>query len=987
MEDEKQTREPALPVAGNTLAGRYTVLEQLGQGGMGVVFAAYDVRLDRRVALKLLTAQRSGSASAQARLLREAKAMARLSHPHVVAVYDAGVLEDGRVFISMEMVEGQTLRQWLLERPRAWHELLEVYLSAGRGLAAAHTAGLVHRDFKPDNVLVGKDGRVRVTDFGVAQVDAPSPSELAQPTTAPADSPSSALTQPGMLPGTLRYMAPEVLAGEPADARSDLFSFCIALYEALFRQAPFAGEDAESRARSMAEGRVTPPQGHSVPPWATRAVIQGLEIDPRQRPASMEALLRALSRDPARAHARWLAVGTVVAAALVLAAVSLHQYAQHRAQLCQGGPQRLTGVWDEAVRERMRQAFSAIGEPHAREAFLGVRQVLDAYASEWTEQHREACESTRLRGEQPEPVLMLRMACLERRLQELDALGKVLAQVDAQSMPQALRAAQGLPRLRDCKAVEALMEEVPPPEEAETRRAVEALRGELAHVQALTLTGQYKQASEAARTTLERARAIPYPPLHTEALFHQGLADSYLDEPRALPTFTEVALTALAQRQDALATRAAIHVTQELHTLGRHEQSEWWQAQAQALVSRLRERGELEALLEAVRGIGHGRRGEHAQALAALERGRQLTERTFGPGHYRLTLIEGNMAVILSMQGRLKQAFQHEERVANAMEKELGPRHPRVVHSRMNLADSQINFGLLSEAQRTLDRVDSALPQALPATSWSYVTWNLIHGSLLMEQGRMKQALARVEQARELVRSLGAADSERALLVQLEHGEALLGNGRCREALAPLAQLAERTERDLDKQSHLAGATRILLARCHESLGRTDEALEHYERALALARKADEGQGFLSAQASLRKGSLLVRLGRASEALELARQSHPLLLEAVGERASQVSDSLWLQGEALLALDQATEAVPLLERALRVREQGGMDSNGMARIRFLLARALALATPEQMPERVRELVALAREDYARSEFPPQRERDELERWVRVHLRP
>jgi tetratricopeptide (TPR) repeat protein/predicted Ser/Thr protein kinase len=986
MEDEKQAREPALPVAGSTLAGRYTVLEQLGQGGMGVVFAAYDVRLDRRVALKLLTAQRSGSASAQARLLREAKAMARLSHPHVVAVYDAGVLEDGRVFISMEMVEGQTLRQWLLERTRAWQEILEVYLSAGRGLAAAHAAGLVHRDFKPDNVLVGKDGRVRVTDFGVAQVDSPCPSELAQPTTVPADSPSSALTQPGMLPGTLRYMAPEVLAGEPADARSDLFSFCMALYEALFRQAPFAGEDAESRARSMAEGRLTPPPSRSdVPPWATRAVLQGLEIDPRQRPASMEALLRALSRDPARAHARWLALGTVVAAALVLAAVSLHQYAQHRALLCQGGPQRLTGVWDEAVRERLRQAFSAIGEPHAREVFLGVRQVLDAYASEWTDQHREACESTRLRGEQPEPVLMLRMACLERRLQELDALGKVLTQVDAQSMPQALRAAQGLPRLRDCKAVEALMEEVPPPEGAETRRAVEALRGELAHVQALTLTGQYKQASETARTTLERARAIPYPPLHTEALFHQGLADSYLDDPRALPTFTEAALTALAQRQDALATRAAIHITQELHTLGRYEQAEWWQAQAQALVSRLRERGELEALLEAVRGIGHGRRGEHAQALAALERGRQLTERTFGPGHYRLTLIEGNMAVILSMQGRWKQSFHHDERVANAMEKELGPRHPRVVHSWMNLANLQVNLGLLPEAQRMLDRVDSALPQALPATSWAYVTWHIIHGSLLMEQGRMKQALARIEQARELVRSLGAADSERALLVQLEHGQALLGNGRCREALTPLAQLAERTERGMDKQSHLAGATRLLLARCHESLGRTDEALEHHERALALARKADEGQGFLSAQARIRKGSLLVRLGRANEALELARQSHPLLLETVGERASQVSDSLWLQGEALLALDRATEAVPLLEQALRVREQGGMDPNGMARIRFLLARALA--TPGQMPERVRELVALAREDYARSEVPPQRERDELERWVRVHLRP
>jgi serine/threonine-protein kinase len=364
---EQEGPAVALPLEpGRPLAGRYTVLEQLGQGGMGVVLAAYDARLDRRVALKLLLPRREarGDEAARARLLREAQAMARLSHPNVVAVYDAGSLEDGHIFIAMEMVEGQTLRQWTKERARSWREVLEAFLAAGRGLAAAHAAGLVHRDFKPENVLVGRDGRVRVTDFGTA------------------------LTLPGAVPGTPRYLAPELLTGAPADARSDVFAFCVSLHEALFHQYPFPGDTVRERLRAMAQGQLAPlPTRTEVPAWVGRVLREGLSADPRERPPSMEALLLALSRSPAGSRARWLALAASLVVGLGLATsagVAWRLHATERAgrHLRTGGDQQAhlrfllaralagTGSTAEQVREQVSQVRALLARSEVPDARL-----------------------------------------------------------------------------------------------------------------------------------------------------------------------------------------------------------------------------------------------------------------------------------------------------------------------------------------------------------------------------------------------------------------------------------------------------------------------------------------------------------------------------------------------------------------------------------------------------------------------------------------
>ncbi len=277
--------------------GRYVIERLLGAGGMGVVYVAHDPQLVRRVALKLMRPGFSDPAGT-ARLLREARAMARLAHPNVVNVFELGEVE-GRVFVAMELVEGGTLRDWL-QRPRTWREVLDLLVAAGGGLAAAHRAGVVHRDFKPENVVVGADGRPRVSDFG-----------LARPAALPG---GPELTVAGSLLGTPAYMSPEQLQGRPADARSDQYSFCVALHEALTGKRP-------SPSGAVEELRLLAREG-PVPAHVWAALARGLQPSPARRFGDMEALLAALRAQPSPTRARLWRLEAAVAALVVALGVA-----------------------------------------------------------------------------------------------------------------------------------------------------------------------------------------------------------------------------------------------------------------------------------------------------------------------------------------------------------------------------------------------------------------------------------------------------------------------------------------------------------------------------------------------------------------------------------------------------------------------------------------------------------------------------------------
>jgi WD40 repeat protein/serine/threonine protein kinase len=315
----------------------YTVIGTLGSGGMGVVYVAHDQQLGRRVALKLLR-HANASEIARARLYREAQAMARLAHPNVVTVHEVGTYR-GQVFLAMEFVGGANLRAWLRMHKRGWREIVATFIQAGEGLAAAHQAGIIHRDFKPDNVLVGDDGRVRVADFGLAHgLDL----DLGEVTPEPSDSGrqpvalDSPLTETGAIVGTPAYMAPEQHEGTGIDARCDQFSFCVALWEALYGKRPFPGSSVAELIAALKAGRMLmPADPGEVPPWLHRVILRGLAINPDNRWPSMSELLVALARDPrsVRRRRRGIAALTTITLTLIMSlSVRAATESQHNAR-------------------------------------------------------------------------------------------------------------------------------------------------------------------------------------------------------------------------------------------------------------------------------------------------------------------------------------------------------------------------------------------------------------------------------------------------------------------------------------------------------------------------------------------------------------------------------------------------------------------------------------------------------------------------------
>ncbi|MBV1859806.1 MAG: protein kinase, partial [Nannocystaceae bacterium] len=289
-----------------TRIGRYVVIKRIGAGGMGVVYAAYDDKLARKVAVKLLR-PRYGPVprTARQRLLREAQAIARLSHRSVIQVYEVGTHDD-EVFVAMEYVEGSTLKQW--QPSRGWREILARYLDAGRGLCAAHAAGIVHRDFKAENVLIrARDLAVRVVDFGLARTDGQA--ELGADPQPRAPDAETSLTRTGVVMGTPAYMAPEQHLAQPTDPRTDQYAFCSSLFEALYGYRAFSGRRIDELRANVIDGKVEPaPPYAAVPANIHKTLVRGLSVDPAARFPTMEALLAELalpaSSGPWR-RARW----------------------------------------------------------------------------------------------------------------------------------------------------------------------------------------------------------------------------------------------------------------------------------------------------------------------------------------------------------------------------------------------------------------------------------------------------------------------------------------------------------------------------------------------------------------------------------------------------------------------------------------------------------------------------------------------------------
>ena len=454
---------PLAPLEPGAMAGASRILELIGAGGLGRVYRAYDDRLRREVAVKIL---RAGDDHA-AMLLAEAQTMARLAHPNVVAVYDVGTVA-GRPYVAMELVEGEDLRAWLERGPHPWREVVALFVAAGRGLAAAHAAGIVHRDFKPDNVFLGKDGRARVGDFGLAAPHGDPGAVAAADLEALSSDP---IRYSAAVAGTPAYLSPEQHLREPVDARADQFAFSVALHEGLYGVRPFSGRSlTELRQNVLEHAVVVAPSSSGVPGWVRAVVLRGLARDPAARFPSMDAMLRALERDPA-ARRRRLTVGVGLAATSALALTGLlRTAAPPPAPTCDGGRARVAASWGPGPRAALERAFLASGHTDGGAAFTSVATVLDRYATGWAAMYDDACAATAVRHAQSPELLDLRMACLERRLGALDQVTARLAQEPSRELVAAApKVVRALDDVTACGDVLALRAAMPPPADAPRR--------------------------------------------------------------------------------------------------------------------------------------------------------------------------------------------------------------------------------------------------------------------------------------------------------------------------------------------------------------------------------------------------------------------------------------------------------------------------------------------------------------------------------------
>ncbi|MEX1364227.1 MAG: serine/threonine-protein kinase [Nannocystaceae bacterium] len=704
----RELQAPGRPARPLILA-RYILLGPLGSGGTSMVYRAYDPELDRKVALKLLqTRSDDAHGRGRTRLVREAQAMAKLTHPNVVTVHDVSEYSEVDLgldssttaraleiplrgaFIVMELVEGGDLRRWLNRRHRPWREVLGVMLAAGRGLAAAHQVGIVHRDFKPGNVLIGDDGRVQVTDFGLARAAAASGSSpLVEPRSSSASWEGLAdgnITREGAMLGTPPYMSPEQHHGDGADPRSDQFGFGVTLYEALFGVRPFSGSLSEMR-RAKEEGRWRPvPAKSKVPARLGQLLDRVLAPDPADRFGSMDELLQALeraARPRISPHVLGIAAVIAVGGGTTLALVGSEE------DPCAAGVQRVDEVWSPQRQQQVQAAFAASPARYAQVAARRVQSEIDQWSEGWRVAYRDACEATHVRREQSTRALDLRVACLGRHLRELDTMVDLMVEHDDTVIENAVISAQSLGDVSSCTDVAALVARVEPPASPEARNRVDAGYGRLAEARALELAGRYEAAVALASDVAAEAKAVDYAPLLASAEHRTAAALGLMgDFPAAEQHLLSAVVEAERSRDEGTAADAW---TDLVWVVGveqlRPREALQWIRFAEAALDRLGSDPVREATLHHNRGGVYYRLERYGEALRSYELAYDIQREYYGEQHPVVAQTLNHIGNVLIMQGRYGQAKLKCEQALAIRRETLGDEHPRVAAPLNNLAE------------------------------------------------------------------------------------------------------------------------------------------------------------------------------------------------------------------------------------------------------------------------------------------------------------
>ncbi len=667
---------------------RYVILDRLGAGGMGEVFSAWDPVLDRKVAVKVLRPDFEGSDLGEEfkrRLLHEAQSLAKLSHPNVVTVHDVGIAGD-RIFLAMEFAEGRTLKQWLEQKPRpSWQATLEVFLAAGEGLVAAHTQGITHRDFKPDNVIVGSDGRVRVMDFGLAHGQAARKKE-------PSDSMPRSITGPGAMLGTPAYMSPEALHGKPTDFRSDEFGFCVALFEAFYGVRPFEGASPYALAVEIGANHVVaPPKDTKVPKRIHQLLLKGLRAEPNERFQTMRALLLQLGR---RKSSREQGLAFASVAALAVLAAGLAGLASYRARTrCAEVDTRLRGVWDPAVKRSVRQAFEATQKPWATAAWRDVEARLDTYSAQWLTMRRAACEGSLERNDEQ---LGQEIVCLSRRLSDLEATTQLFSHADGDVVERAVTTAGALAPLPSCRSIMPIVRRT---EEGETTRA------QLSAVKARVDAGKYADALALASELATKASASGDHTTYAEARLWMAIAKMRTGDAKAADTLVEESiLAAEIGLDDELQARGWVERVGFAAVGAPQQDADRWVRFARAAIDRVGKPAELEASFANNQGVLAYYRAQYPAAVEAYQRALALRRELLGEKHPLVARSHSNLGTAFKLMGRLDDARAQYEQALAIEEFALDASHPQVADTLNNLGNVLQAQGSPTGARRALER-------------------------------------------------------------------------------------------------------------------------------------------------------------------------------------------------------------------------------------------------------------------------------------------
>ncbi|MCY1056811.1 serine/threonine-protein kinase [Nannocystis sp. SCPEA4] len=887
--------------------GRFTVLKLLGQGGMGVVYACYDDQLDRKVAVKVLHREVvREQETARKRLLREAQAMARLSHPNIVAVHEVGQ-EGGMVYVAMEFVRGLSLDAWVHE-PRSWKEILSVYLQAGRGLAAAHKAGLVHRDFKPQNAMISDEGQVKVLDFGLARL---SDDDLREEDLAGARGSSEdatpllmrPLTRMGVILGTPAYMSPEQHVGERATAESDQFSFCVSLYQSLYGRLPFSSESFAAMRDDVVHGRVAPaPSGSPVPSRVFKALRRGMMAAPRDRFAAMTELLAALERDPGVVYRR---VAALAATAVVAGMAGMAATAGDAAtpQCPDAGPE-LAGVWDDGRAAEVRASVQKNAPGRAAELVAAIEPKLARYAATWVQLRNDACHA-HAEGRQSAHMFDLRTSCLDQRRAALAATVDAFALADATNLDNMVQTVAGLPPLDTCTNAEALMATLPPPGEALMRARVQQHRETLARAEVHEHTAQPRLGLQLVESVLADAQAMTYEPLLAEAYLRKGSLQICDGAPTAaLQSFDEALWTAIGVGHEVVAAVTSSRRGFLLaYQLKRPEQGRAELRLMSALNRKIEK--DVDNYSEFLNNVGaiHAITGDWGEAREKWQEAVRLREQH---GRHETPLGIGtlfNLGTHLVNTGRYEEAVPIFHQVIDRSERVSGPNHPdgamyevmvahaltslgrprealarmealwtRVDRSESKVARMTALVGL-ARAELALNDSGSALRHFVAAQAASPASFSSAGRSWIMYAAAAAGDVPAMEKARdEALAAINENTDVRGATYQdifLRHGRALAALGRHSEALEPLER-ARSALVESENPMHVwqRGRLSLELGRLRGRLGELEAAETELRAAVAAFEAVLPPHNLELADAMLALGELALERRRLDEAVQ-----------------------------------------------------------------------------------------------------------------------